>query len=386
MLDVTARETAVGATAGQASAVANLGEIHVEGLQAIGFQGDFEGGSQFVNLGLLTVRSVLPEGEIDNSPVAVGVAQLGGFFRNAGEIHVESPGLAIGAEMIAPQSALNDGGGVITAVSTDPDGVAVGVLMSSLGPNPTTFQNHGTVRADMAVTSILPAFAGQSAQDFASADFLENSGKIVGDISLGLNTDFVANYGLIRGDVFLGDDNDMFDGHTGRLDGSVFGGDGADTLLGGSHGEALWGDDDSGLSGGDDFLAGYKGNDTLVGGDGDDQINGGRGADELWGGTGADTFVYARATDSGQGGFDVIVDLDSLDWIDLHRIDADVSTVGDDAFHLVSSFSHTAGELVVSFDETEGNTVVSGDINGDGLTDITIILAGNHTNFTNFVL
>jgi hypothetical protein len=80
------------------------------------------------------------------------------------------------------------------------------------------------------------------------------------------------------------------------------------------------------------------------------------------------------------------MDLDSLDTIDLSRIDADVTAAGDQAFVIVGSFSGTAGEGTLTKEFYDTSTTLALDTNGDGAADIRISLVGNHREFDNFVL
>ena len=110
------------------------------------------------------------------------------------------------------------------------------------------------------------------------------------------------------------------------------------------------------LNGGNssDQLSGRDGADRIDGGAAGDTINGGGGQDTLTGGSGngADTFVYAALTDSAVGSGDLITDLGTGDKIDLHLIDADVTTAGDQAFHFGATAGHT-GDMVATYDAPE---------------------------------
>lgn len=128
------------------------------------------------------------------------------------------------------------------------------------------------------------------------------------------------------------------------------------------------------------------GADTIGGGSGDDTLTGNGGADQLTGGAGADHFVYERLSDSLAKAADVITDLDSSDVIDLHQIDANTKVAGNQAFNIVNKFTKHAGELVLTYDSSHDRTSVSGDVNGDGKADFTILLSGDHHDFTGFVL
>ena len=126
---------------------------------------------------------------------------------------------------------------------------------------------------------------------------------------------------------------------------------------------------------GANILAGGGGSDNLRGLDGNDLLDGGRGQDFLEGGAGADTFRFEFETDSALGAADAIFDFVSgTDKIDLALIDADSGAVGDQAFTFLGSaaFSGRAGELRA---ESIGNTThIIGDVNGDGVADLHIIL------------
>jgi len=140
--------------------------------------------------------------------------------------------------------------------------------------------------------------------------------------------------------------------------------------------------------GGDDVLAGRGGDDILNGGAGLDILDGGTEADALYGGadrdtltggTGADRFAFSAIGDSMAGaGADRITDFSHAqgDRIDLSAIDADTGVAGNQGFTFIgaAAFHHIAGELRAA--QAAGITTVSGDVNGDGLADFAITLAG----------
>ena len=170
--------------------------------------------------------------------------------------------------------------------------------------------------------------------------------------------------------------------------------DGNDVIYGYGGRDALTGD------GGDDWVYGGDGNDHVLGGpgvdrlygeNGDDTLVSGLGADHLWGGLGRDVFDYRNGTRESSltldangiaYGVDTIHDFEiGIDKIDLSRIDADATTpvlqkTGNEAFSFVgtASFSNRAGEL--RYEIVEGNTYIHGDVNGDGVADLTIKLVG----------
>ncbi|MFT3974663.1 MAG: DUF4082 domain-containing protein [Amaricoccus sp.] len=139
------------------------------------------------------------------------------------------------------------------------------------------------------------------------------------------------------------------------------------TLHGTANADILRGGD------GDDRLVGAGGNDHLFGEGGNDVLRGGPGKDILVGGADADTFVFGKATVGGTG-VDTIRDFSHAegDLIDLSEIDANAGRAGDQAFHLIGShaFSGDAGELRYAGGELHG------DVDGDGIADFSIAVAG----------
>ena len=128
------------------------------------------------------------------------------------------------------------------------------------------------------------------------------------------------------------------------------GGSGSDTAVGI---ENLTGSDFA------DTLSGSSGANLLAGGLGSDRLDGGAGRDSLQGGLGADVFVFSALSDSSADPAlaDVITDFTAGDLIDLSALDADSSTLTDDAFDgtLVSTFT-AAGQLKLDAGVLYGNT------------------------------
>jgi serralysin len=100
------------------------------------------------------------------------------------------------------------------------------------------------------------------------------------------------------------------------------------------------------------------------------------GADQLVGGDGQDAFVFTSVNDSLPGAMDTIWDFVSgIDTIDLQRIDANFNMGGNQAFTFINggNFSNAAGELNFQ------NEILSADVNGDGIADLQILVAGVST-------
>jgi len=122
-----------------------------------------------------------------------------------------------------------------------------------------------------------------------------------------------------------------------------------------------------------DFIDGNNGSDTLIGGPGKDFLTG----DES-----NDTFKFNRTTDSHVGAQrDVISDFSHIegDKINVHGIDANTNSGGNQNFHFIGkqSFHHRAGEL--HFVKHGTFVTIEGDVNGDGKADFQID-AHNTTN------
>jgi Ca2+-binding RTX toxin-like protein len=138
-------------------------------------------------------------------------------------------------------------------------------------------------------------------------------------------------------------------------------------------------------------ILGGKGNDTLTGGYGNDLLWGNLGADTLTGGSGTDSFEYYSIAESTPGSRDTILDFAPGDKINLWGIDADGNASnGNSAFAFIGSaaFSNAAGQLRVS-QAQGGGWLVEGDIDGDGLADLSILVhtaGGQILTATDFIL
>ncbi len=119
------------------------------------------------------------------------------------------------------------------------------------------------------------------------------------------------------------------------------------------------------------------GNDTVTGSAGADVLLATAGKDSLTGGGGADTFRFNALGDSRTGLlWDSITDFaGGEDKIDLSRIDAVLTSPGDQAFTFIGTggFGKIAGQLRYDNGTTD-YTRVLGDVNGDGIADFEIRL------------
>ncbi|MEQ1956031.1 hypothetical protein [Mesorhizobium sp. CN2-181] len=161
-----------------------------------------------------------------------------------------------------------------------------------------TIVNHGLIHGDH--TGI-----GRQNSDVRETLVVTNYGTIYGgansySYSAGDSVEKIINKGLMIGDVSLGDNNDLYDGRLGTLDGVVLAGTGDDKAYGGAA---------------DDKLYGQDGNDTLMGGVGADYLNGGSGSDRASYASAAAGLVVSLANpaiNTGDAFGDVFVAIENL--------------------------------------------------------------------------
>jgi Ca2+-binding RTX toxin-like protein len=128
----------------------------------------------------------------------------------------------------------------------------------------------------------------------------------------------------------------------------------------------LAGDDAMAGDAGKDNMLGGAGKDFLRAGTGNDRLVGNSGSDTMFGDLGADRFVFLSPGDSVPGGEDTILDFTRAqgDRINVSVIDADTTTVGNQAFAFVGVNPAPAkGEL--SFSMVGGQTFVHGNVDND---------------------
>jgi Ca2+-binding RTX toxin-like protein len=182
---------------------------------------------------------------------------------------------------------------------------------------------------------------------------LQNSGKLIGDISLSAHAnDTIVNAGSIAGAVHLGAGNDVFNGTSGTS-GAVFGEGGNDTLTGGAAADTL--------NGGD-------GNDTVKGGGGADRLLGGLGNDKLTGGAGIDFFVFDTKP-SAASNHDTVADFQH--GIDKFQLENNVFTKLGNAPHLNPAFFHLGSAAAdaddhIVYDRAHGNLFYDSNGNAAG--------------------
>lgn len=263
-------------------------------------------------------------------------------------------------------------------------GVGNDRLISGTG-NDTVYGAQGS--DTIIATSGAQVIFGGSGHDviFGGSDADRIYGETENDVIYGLGGDDLVDGGagddMLRGGdggdrMWGGDGNDRLFGENGNdaLDGGtgndlMDGGAGNDTLSGDVGHDALlggWGNDI--VMGGDDNdqLWGDGGNDWLHGGNGRDRLQGGTGADTLIGGADHDVFVFTTLSDSNAGsGIDTIVDFTrGVDLLDLRALH--LGFIGG------AAFTGQAGQLRVQ--GFAGGCQLQGNLNGDGVTDLLIVL------------
>lgn len=193
-----------------------------------------------------------------------------------------------------------------------------------------------------------------------------------------IEDEYTSEWWLSGNDNIIG--TPLSDGISGdNGDDLIFAGGGDDHVNGG------YGDDVVQGGFGHDTIRGHYGDDELTGSSGNDLLIGGYGRDVLRGGSGADQFVYEGSGDSNIFGKsdvrDRILDFNRAqgDKINLKAYDAKQATFVDDAFKFIGTqaFHKKAGEL--RFEKKNGDTFISGDTDGDGKTDLQIIVDASIT-------
>jgi Ca2+-binding RTX toxin-like protein len=115
----------------------------------------------------------------------------------------------------------------------------------------------------------------------------------------------------------------------------------------------------------------------MYGGAGQDVLVGGSGRDVMNGGSGADTFVFLSAGDSGTNRHrDIIQDFQTgADKIDLQAVfegrESDALT-----WRGTGAFGGTEGEIRTR--ETANGTLVMVDLDGNGRSDMDLLVCGDH--------
>jgi Ca2+-binding RTX toxin-like protein len=295
--------------------------------------------------------------EVVNEGVIVGTGSNGITFgvdsvvtlRNDGLIYAEGKGVEV---------ASSSAGGLIYNSGRIESGDS-GIYVSTGQAFTTRIFSSGAIQADT-----------NAVEEQAGALRLLNSGVMLGSVELADAGDLVRNLGTIYGTVDLAGGDDIFNGRSGAVETSV--GGAAGVVSGGLGNDQLAG------GGADDILHGDGGRDTLSGLGGNDELRGGTNGDQLAGGAGADRFVYTTVLDSSPFRPDTVADFShaQVDLIDLSVIDANAAVAGNQAFIFIgaAAFSNVPGQL--HYSAAGGSLTLSGDVDGDGVADLSIVLNG----------
>jgi glucose/arabinose dehydrogenase len=211
--------------------------------------------------------------------------------------------------------------------------------------------------------------------DGGTVDFINRNGQLQGDAAADFRK--IASFAEDGAGNLYGV---TITGQILRLDPSEAAGDGSDKLSGGEGADSIYG------GAGADSLAGGVGDDVISGGLDRDVIAGDAGADVLSGGRNPDLFLYRSLADSALGAADRITDLSDNDVIDLRAIDAKSTKDGNQAFELVDQFTAEAGQLTMTFQAGQARTLLRVDVDGDAISDMTVIIDGDKSAFDSFVL
>lgn len=208
-------------------------------------------------------------------------------------------------------------------IANGPQGGGSGTEAAIYATNSLILDNHGIIenlrRNELSSDKDAILHVGTGSSSYAR---IENSGTILGNITLSGGHDRITNFGIIDGYISLGDGNDSFTQLGGTLNGYIFGGDGNDTyVIDDPHlriGEAadegydrvesyacytldswlevlvLKGDGDISGTGSfqDNHLIGNSGDNILRGKQGDDTFTTSTGVDVIRGGAGEDTLDF----------------------------------------------------------------------------------------------
>ena len=235
---------------------------------------------------------------------SIGVYDAGsnGLFSNTGVFNAGTGLVMQGSDNRIENSGVLSGNGidVSTGYGIQLNGAGATTILNSGEINASGFGIRGTTLTD----TIKIVNSGTIQSDSASAIVLINSG-----IPTFGHT--IVNTGNILGDIKLGNGDDVYNGRSGFVSGTILGEDGDDIITGGEAADVI--DGGSGANeirslGGDDVITTGDDADFIVAGFGDDEIISGNGDDTIRGGDGEDEI-------NGQGGVDFIQGGNGNDYI-----------------------------------------------------------------------
>jgi Ca2+-binding RTX toxin-like protein len=311
--------------------------------------------------GILTVVDAPNTTVTINGTVTAGVNAAGVFVQgDRFDVTVGKSGLVtgeIGVVVLGNDVSIHNRGRIICPQETAmfvADGIGAelrndGFISAATGM--ISFNDEATIVNGKSGTLVVEGTGINIASGEGSQTRVVNHGSILSDtfaVDGSRGDDTVINDGIMQGTVRLGEGNDRFDNRNGKLDGSVIGGAGDDTIIVDDGDiklveEADEGNDvvkttvaytlpdnveelfllgraDKTVTGneGDNRIHGNRGDNLVEGAGGNDHVFGHKGDDELLGGLGADVFHFATR-DGRDGLFDYV---DGTDHIDLSRWNA----------------------------------------------------------------
>ncbi len=279
-------------------------------------------------------------GDGDGTPIQYHPNNSNGVDLNATHYYVDDGTYTV--RVRAP-----DHGTALLRATIDTDGSASSVSGAAAIPNLVITAGLTTV-ATGSDRDLVYALAGGDISTGGGDDAIYlQSGVTFASVHAGAGSDIV-----YAGSTTVGIRYDMGDGAD-----DVFAGSGNDTIFGGA---------------GDDFvLDGGAGNDIIQGGDGNDGIRGGTGADRLTGGAGFDVFRYWEGDSTLGANRDTILDF---------NVNEDMLQIylgGNGNFVGTGNFTGNAGDF--RYVNSGAFTIVKGDLDGNKVADMEIILRGTLT-------
>lgn len=268
--------------------------------------------TRLVNAGTITGRALLWRNSTQVDTTVQNIGLMDGLSRGylnlqfgAGTDRLENYGTMVAAAANVVQF------GTMTVVNTGTMSAGqyniYGYVVSVINSGTISLNDPNVASASIEAGTLTLSNTGTVGGVYATeAALIDNRGSIAFVRVTGFaNASTITNSGRILGDVSLGGQGDLYDGADGQVLGTVRMGGGDDSAVGGVLADTIFGD------AGWDVLEGGGGDDVLDGGDGNDLLDGGLGRDRMTGGYGDDTFSVDDARDqvfeASGGGTDIII-------------------------------------------------------------------------------
>ena len=294
----TVRGSLHGVSFGADGVLTNTGDIYSFADSAVLVNGS---GSEILNSGLISstgastfaVRtvhndvSILNSGLIESAWGAVLITGSNVNFENSGTVR------SVGEDAVTIQGIDSEflNSGLITSAE---DGVRFDRGTGGY------FKNSGEISATSYGLAGFDVFGSVKIVNTGIISGTPYALRITNDSASSAFGHIVVNSGQLLGDVSLSQGNDVYNGRSGFVSGTIDGGEGDDIITGGEAADVIdggnganeirsLGGDDTITTGDDaDFIASGAGDDEIVSGHGDDTIRGGDGEDDINGQGGVD--------------------------------------------------------------------------------------------------